>query len=254
MCGLDQNGMCPWMAMKGSNVSQSYQSNTPGQPASLDANLGPSASSGYASMPQQQINSYMGPNGGNQTYNGSANPADSYTQDNAGSSYLSNTADSNASASYAGGPAQQNAGAPQAQAYMPGARGPSGPSSPRAAYMAGKGSVGSPQASYTGKATPSGGLPAKEADYKPGEPETKKAANTAERDSADASPLRGSGEKEVKIETDADEEKEVKAKGKHVIETDDEADDEEIYFCEQHKRDEYEGTHEAMKKDKNRKS
>ncbi len=231
MCGLDQNGMCPWMAMKGGNVSQSYQAHTPGQPPSLDANLGPAASSGYASMPQQQLNSYMSPNGGNQAYNSQTNPADSYAQDSTSSSYLSGSdSNANASASYAGGPAQQTAGAPQAQAYMP-QRGPGGASSPRAAYMAGKGSVGSPQASYTGKATPSGGLPAKEADYKPGEKETKKAAK----------------EKDIKVETEGEvtDEKAMKAQGRHVIETEDE--DEETYFCKQHKREEYEGTHEEVK-------
>ena len=117
--------------------------------------------------------------------------------------------------------------------YMP-SRGPSGASSPRSAYMAGKGSIGSPQASYIGKAT-SGGLPSKEADYKPDEKETKKAAK----------------EEKVEVETEVDAEKEVKAAGKHVIETED---DEEIYFCKQHKREEYEGTHDAAKTDKKKKS
>ena len=75
--------------MKGGNVSQSYQSQASGQqPTSLDSNLGPSASSGYASMPQQQLNSEMGPNNGNQTYSSSANPAESYTQHNAESASL----------------------------------------------------------------------------------------------------------------------------------------------------------------------
>ncbi len=222
--------------MKGGNVSQSYQSQAPGQPTSLDANLGPSASSGYASMPQQQLNSYMGPNNGNQTYSGTTNPADSYAQDNASSSYLTN-ADSNANASesYAGGPAQQNAGAPQAQMYMPG-RGPSGASSPRSAYMAGKpGGPQSPQASYTGKATAGGQLPSKEADYKPEEKKTKVAAE----------------EKKVDIGVELEDEKKVKAAGKHVIETEN---NEEIYFCKQHKREEYEGTHDATKNDKKKKS
>ena len=91
-----------------------------------------------------------------------------------------------------------------------------------------------PKILYIGKAT-SGGLPSKEADYKPDEKETKKAAK----------------EEKVEVETEVDAEKEVKAAGKHVIETED---DEEIYFCKQHKREEYEGTHDAAKTDKKKKS
>ena len=80
-----------------------------------------------------------------------------------------------------------------------------------------------------GKATAGGQMPAKEADYKPDDKKTKIAAE----------------EKKVDVEAELEDEKKVKAAGKHVIETEDE--DEEIYFCKQHKREEYEGTHEEVK-------